>query len=352
MSMSWLTNVAGPNRAQTPAPRPRLGSSRRPVASQWILDAMRRRTYLFALFLAVVLFIANVGVLPAFGAPSSYASTLGGLAPLALVAMASVPAILAGGIDVSVGPLVGLLGIVYVVYLQPNGLGGPVPAIVITLGAGALMGLLNGFLIAVVRYQPVIATLCMYFILSGVSEAILPTARQSPGGWLDNLGGSVGPIPGGLITILVPLIAWFALGRWTSFVGTLLAVGARDTAALTAGIDVTRVRLVAYTAGGLLAGVAALALIGLTRDADPTLGAQYTLVALAGASIGGTVINGGRGGLLGAVLGAACIFLMQNLLSNLGISAFWLQVTYGAVLVVTIVISGHRAASSSSKDVQ
>jgi ribose transport system permease protein len=348
MSMSELINVAGSSQAQAPAPRTRRGSSRRLIAAGSVLEVMRRRTYLFALFFAIALFIANIGVLPAFGAPGSYASTLGGLAPLALVAMASVPAILAGGIDVSVGPLVGLLGIVYVVYLQPNGLGGPVPAILITLGAGALMGLLNGFLIAVVRYQAVIATLCMYFILSGVGEAILPQARQTPGGWLDDLGASIGPVPGGLITILVPLVAWFALGRWTSFVGTLLAVGARDTAALTAGINVTRVRLVAYAAGGLLAGIAALALTGLTRDADPTLGAQYTLVALAGASIGGIVINGGRGGLLGAVLGAACIFLMQNLLSNLGISAFWLQVTYGAVLVITIVFSGHRAASSSS----
>jgi ribose transport system permease protein len=313
---------------------------------------MRKNTYVFALLLAVALFIANVAVLPAFGAPSSYPATLGGLAPFALVGMASAPAILSGGIDVSIGPLVGLLGIVYVVYLQPHGLGEPLPAIAITLLVGAAIGLLNGSLIAVLRYQPVIATLCMYFILGGVGELILPSARQAPPSWTDRLGGSIGPVPGGLITILIPPLVWLLLARRTAFVKTLLAVGGSDTAALTAGINVTRVRLLAYASGGLIAGIAALALTGLTRDADPTIGAQYTLVALAGVSIGGTVIGGGRGGLVGAIFGAACIFLIQNLVSNLGFSPFWLQVVYGAVLVVTMLLSRHRTKISASEELQ
>jgi ribose transport system permease protein len=343
--MTWFRVGVGSSGAQILADD--ATSQRRESLPGRVLGVMRRRTYLFALVLAIALLIANIGVLPAFGSPSSYAPTLAGLAPFALVAMASVPAILAGGIDVSIGPLVGLLGIIYVVYLQPHGLGGPLPSIVIIIGGGVLMGLVNGTLVAVIRYQPVIATLCMYFILSGVGEAILPTAQESAPAWIDNLGGSFGPIPGGLITILIPLLGWFLLSTRTAFVRTLQAVGARDTAALTAGINVTLVRLVAYTLGGLVAGIAALSLTGLTRDADPTLGAQYTLIALAGACIGGTVINGGRGGLLGPVFGAASIFLLQNLLTNLGFSPFWLQLVYGAVLIVTIILSRHRAASSS-----
>jgi ribose transport system permease protein len=352
MTMSWLTNVLGQNRTSAPEPPARLDAAGQATVAGRLVSFMRANTYMFALIFAVALFVANIAVLPAFGAPSSYAATLGGLAPFALVAMASAPAILAGGIDVSIGPLVGLLGIVYVVYLQPHGLGGPAVSIAVILCLGAAIGLLNGFLIAVLRYQPVIATLCMYFILGGVGEAILPTARQAPPGWTDDLGGSIGGIPGGLITILVPLLVWFVLAWRTPFVKTLLAVGGRDTAALTAGINVTRVRLIAYGFGGLIAGIAALALTGLTRDADPTIGAQYTLVALAGACIGGTVIGGGRGGLLGTVFGAACIFLIQNLLSNTGFSPFWLQVVYGAVLVLTMILSRHRVASSSSQDLQ
>jgi ribose transport system permease protein len=352
MMLSWLANVVSLHRRETAVLPSRPDALRHSAAARSFLSFMRANPYMFALILAIALLIANIAVLPAFGAPSSYAPTLGGLAPFALVAMASAPAILAGGIDVSIGPLVGLLGIVYVVYLQPHGLGAPGASIPIILCIGGAMGLLNGFLIAILRYQPVIATLCMYFILGGVGEAILPTARQALPSWTDNLGGSIGGIPGGLITILVPLVAWFLLSWRTSFVKTLLAVGGRDTAALTAGINVTRLRLLAYCLGGLIAGIAALALTGLTRDADPTIGAQYTLVALAGASIGGTVIGGGRGGLIGTVFGAACIFLIENLLSNTGFSPFWLQVVYGAVLVLTMILSRHRAASASAGDMR
>ena len=315
---------------------------------------MRDNPYLFSLVLTVVLLVANVIVLPAFGEPSSYAATFAGLAPFALVAMASTPSILsgAGGIDVSIGPLVGLIAIIYVHYLQPAGLGGPELAIPIGLGIGAAVGAFNGVLITFARYQPVIATLCMYFILGGVGEAISPDPPVRKSG-LDRPARQVSfraRVPGGLVTIALPLLVWGVLLHRSAFVRTLHAVGGNDAAALTAGINVTAVRIAAYTFGGLLAGVAAFALTGLIRDADSTIGATYTLVALAAVSLGGTVFGGGRGGLLGALFGAACIYLIQNLLTNVGVSAFWLQIVYGAVLVVAIVAS-HRLASLVSEPV-
>jgi ribose transport system permease protein len=307
---------------------------------------MRNNTYLFSLILTVGLVIANVVVLPAFGDPSSWAAELAGLAPFALVAMASTPSILSGGggIDVSIGPLVGLIGIIYVQYLQPAGIGGPELAIPICVGIGAAVGAFNGTMIAFARYQPVIATLCMYFILSGLGEQIMPTPVFAQPAWIDNLAGSYGPIPGGLITMGVPLLIWAFLMYRTAFVRTLFAVGGNDAAALTAGIDVRAVRVAAYTLGGIFAAFAGFALTGLIRDGDSTIGVSYTLVALAAVSLGGTVFGGGRGGLLGALFGAASIYLIQNLLTNLGVSAFWLQIVYGAVLVAAIVLS-HRLAS-------
>ncbi len=311
-----------------------------------LITVLRTNTYAFALVLAIALLIANILVLPAFGDPDTYATTIAGLAPFALVAMASTPQIMSGGggIDVSIGPMVGLIGVVYVVYLQPHGLGDPELAIPICVLLGAGIGLLNGFNIAVLRYQPVIATLCMYFILIGVSQWILPAAQSTTGGWTDHLTGSLGPIPDGLIIILIPLAVWAFLKRRTSFVKTLQAVGGSDRAALTAGINVTRVRLIAYSLGGAFAAVAAFALIGLTRGADPTIGQQYTLVGIAAVSLGGTVMNGSRGGILGGVFGAACIFLIQNLLSNLGVAPTWFQVAYGGVLVGAVVLSSRFAS--------
>jgi ribose transport system permease protein len=312
---------------------------------------MRARTYLFALVLAAVLVVVNIIVLPAFADPHSYAPTFAGLAPFALVGVASTPSIMSGGggIDVSIGPMTGLIAIIYVVYLQPNGMGSALLAIPIVLLIGAGFGALNGVMITKLRYQPVIATLGMYFVLGGIGEQILATPRQT-GGWTNHLAGSIGPIPGGLILIAVPLVIWALLLKRTAFIKTLRALGGNDVAAYTAGINVANVRIFAYALGGFFAAIAAFSLTALTRDADSTLGVQYTLVALAAACLGGTIFGGGRGGVLGAVFGAACIYLIQNLLTNLDVSSFWVQVVYGSVLVVAVVYSHGLVETSSDQE--
>jgi ribose transport system permease protein len=296
-------------------------------------------SFLFALALFLALLVANIVALPAFADPSSYAATLGQLAPFALVAVASTPSILSGngGIDVSIGPLMGLLGIVYVVELLPHGLGRPEVAIPLTLALGAAVGSVNGIAVSLLRYPPVIATLCAYFVLAGIGQKLAPTPRFAEPNWTDRLGESYGPVPGGLLTIAAPLAAWMLLRR-TAFVTQLRAVGGNDVAAFTAGVRVTAIRVAAYALGGAFAGVAALALTGLVRDGDATIGPQYTLVALVAVALGGTPLTGGRGGLLGSVLGAACIFLVQNLLAALHVSPLWLQVVYGAILVAAVVL--------------
>ena len=89
----------------------------------------------------------------------------------------------------------------------------------------------------------------------------------------------------------------------------------------------------------MFAAIAGLALTGIIRSADSSLGLQYTLIAIAAVSLGGTPVGGGRGGLVGALLGATCIFLIQNLLSGLEVSAQWLDVVYGCVLIGAVILS-------------
>jgi len=310
---------------------------------------VRAHTFVFGLVLAVALLIANVIALPAFASPSSYAGTLGELAPFALVAVASTPAILGGGggIDVSVAPLMGVVSIVFVVELLPNGLGHPAAAIPLALCLGLAVGAVNGLLVTVLRYQPVIATLCTYFVLVGVGQKLAPTPRFAAPNWTDDLAESVGPVPGGLLTIAAPLLVW-ALLRRTAFARQLLAVGGNDVAAFAAGVDVTAVRVAAYALGGAFAAVAAFALTGLIRDGDPAVGPQYTLVGLAAVVLGGTPLAGGRGGLLGSLLGAICIFLIQNLLTVLHVSPLWPQVIYGGILVAAVVLSARLTSRSEA----
>src|SRR5262249_42842406 len=215
--------------------------------------------------------------------------TLAQLAPFALVAAASTPSIISGGggIDISIAPLTGLIGVVYVVELLPNGLGRPIAAIPIALGIGIGVGAINGLMVARLRYPPVVATLGAYFVLVGVAQRIAPTPRFATPNWTDRLAGSFAHVPGGALTIALPLVVWILLGR-TAFLRQLRAVGGNDAAAFTAGVDVAAVRVAAYALGGAFAAIGAFALTGLIRDGDATVGPQYTLVALAAVVLGGT----------------------------------------------------------------
>lgn len=307
-----------------------------------LAEHARGHTFAVGLLLAAGLFVANVVVVPAYASPSSFEGTFAQLAPFALVAAASTPAILGGGIDVSIGPLTGLIGVVYVVALLPHGLGHPVVAVPLAVALGAGVGALNGVTAVVLRYPPVIATLATYFVLTGLAQKIAPTPRFAGANWTDHLTGSVGPVPVGALVTAVPLAAW-ALLRRGAFPRQLLAVGGNDAAAFTAGVNVTAIRVSAYALGGALAAVGAFALTGLTRDGDATIGAQYTLVALAAVVLGGTPLSGGRGGLFGSVVGAACLLLIQDLVTALQVSPLWPQVIYGAILLAAVVLSARLA---------
>lgn len=301
---------------------------------------LRTRSYAFAAALTVVLLIANVLARPNFAEPANWAANLGVFAPLALVAMATTPSILSGGggLDISIGPLMNLVSIVVVTQLLGTSLGSPVPVIVISLALGSAVGALNGVMVAVLRYQPIIATLCTMFVIGGVNLVLAPQPQQAVSNWTQHLSGSFGPVPGAVVTIGVVLVAWLALQR-SAYFRTLYAVGGDDVTAYSSGINVAAVRVIAYTLGGLFAGVAGLALTGLVQSADPTYGIQYALIGLAGVALGGTPVGGGRGGLVGSLLGAASIYLIRSLLLSLHVSSTWLQVTYGALLIGGVVLS-------------
>jgi ribose transport system permease protein len=304
---------------------------------------LRRWPFAFAAALAVALLVANEVAQPSFGAPSNWPELLTTLAPFAVLGMASTPAILSGGggLDISVGPLAVVVNVMIVAWLLPHsGLDNPVVAIAIVLAFGALVGAINGFLVAVLRYQPVIATLCTFFVLSGLVLKIAPEARQAPqGAWTADLADKIGPIPGGLLLVLAPLAIWLLL-RFTAFHRNLYAVGGNDATAFSAGIDVARTRILAYAVGGLFAAIGGIALTALVQSTLTSGVTQYTLVALAAVALGGTSFGGGRGGIAASLLGAICIYLMQTLLGSLHVSTTWLQVVYGGMLVTGVIIGG------------
>jgi ribose transport system permease protein len=304
-----------------------------------IATAASARPWAFAAALAVLLLIANEIAQPAFAAPSQIAPTLATLAPFALAGMASAPAFLSGGggIDLSVAPLMGFVNIVLVTKLLGHPAGSPWLAIPILVAIGAAVGAVNGVMVAYLRFPPVITTLGTFFVLSGVNLYLVPNPVTVDGAWTDRLGGSLGPVPGALLTIGSPLIFWLLLRR-TAFIESLLAVGDHDATAFSAGVNVSVVRAAAYVVDGIIAAVGGIALTALVRSADAQVFSNYVLLGLAAVALGGTNLAGGRGSLVGPLLGAASIFMLQTLLTALHGSAYFIQFAYGAALFVAVLL--------------
>jgi ribose transport system permease protein len=314
-----------------------------------VLRTLTRKPWSFAVALTVVLLVANQLAQSSFGRPSSWPSTLADFAPFALAAIATTPAVLSGGggLDISIGPLLNLVSVVVVGELLVHGTTSVWIVVPVALLVGALVGAINGFLVGFLRYQAVLATLCSLFVLTGLGQALLSSPATSTTGWLGDLGGKVGPVPGALVLLVVPFLVWGALGR-TAFLRTLYSVGGDEVATYSAGIDTRLVRMTAYTLGGLFAGLAGLSLVAATQTGDPTQSADYILPAIAAVAIGGTSLLGGRGSLVGSLAGAAIIFLIQTLLDGLGVSTNWLQLVYGVVLIAAIVLGSLLNTAASA----
>lgn len=291
--------------------------------------------YTFAIAILVMLLVANLVMNPARFHPAAWGTLLGMAAPLIGAALASTPVILAGrgGIDISVGPVMALVSavVIKVLYLD-HGLSSPLILWPAALLIGAAIGAFNGFMAVIVRVQPIVATLGTYLILGGLTLTILPAPVGPAPDWLKAMAGGWSFLPLGVIGLL-----WWGLSR-TPFHDQLMAVGSDDRAAYTAGVPVSLVRFLAYVITGLLAAAAGMMLTALIGSADPKVGANYTLIAIAAVALGGVSLAGGKGGLLGAAIGAFDIFLLQSLLTAFNVSTYVLQVAYGAILVTAVVL--------------
>ncbi|MER9067200.1 ABC transporter permease [Mesorhizobium sp. M0902] len=308
--------------------------------------AARWRGASFAAVLLVILIAVNLLLNPARFHPAAWGALIGLAAPLIGAAVASAPVILAGrgGIDISVGPLMGFVNamVIQLLFLR-LGMSSPLVIVPAALLIGAIVGAANGFLATIVRIQPIVATLGTYLILTGMTLTVLPAPIGPAPGWLKAMAGPWSALPLALIFLF-----WW-LVRQTPYYDQLMAVGSDDRAAYTAGIPVTKVRFIAYVMTGLLAACAGLMLTALIGSADPNIGPTYTLIAIAAVALGGVSLAGGRGGLAGAAIGAVDIFLLQSVLTAFNVSTYVLQIAYGAILVVAVIMTALQERLSGGK---
>jgi ribose transport system permease protein len=303
-----------------------------------------------AIVLFVVLFAVDLILLPNMLASRNIITILALLVTFVIASMAATPSILSGGggIDISIGALMGFINVGTFTFIGYLGIHGSISTILALLAVGALIGAVNGILVTMVRLQPIVATLGTNLILTGMSLYLMPNPTGVAPEWLQNLAGYMGPIPIPLLVAGIPMLLWWLLTR-LPYHEALMAVGGDERAAFSSGLPIRSIRIIAYSIGGLLAAVAGIALTAFMGSGDSRLGANYTLVAIAGAALGGTSLAGGRGGMLGSVFGALDIFFIVKLLSIVHISSFWFQVAYGLILLATLITNSLIRTSADKR---
>jgi ribose transport system permease protein len=256
----------------------------------------------------------------------------------ALVAVGMTFVILSGGIDLSVGSIVALSGVVLGAALQS---GQPMlVAILLALAVGLACGLVNGALISWGGLPPFIVTLGTMSIARGA--ALLFTEGRPVSGFDAGFRmlatGRIGFIPAPIIvTIIVYAIAHFVLTR-TTFGRYVYAIGGNEEATRLSGVAIRFHKSMIYGVSGLMSGVAAIILTARLNSAQPIAGMMYELDAIAATVIGGTSLMGGEGSLGGTLVGALIMGVLRNGLNLLGVSSFLQQIVIGAVIVVAVLL--------------
>jgi ribose/xylose/arabinose/galactoside ABC-type transport system permease subunit len=254
--------------------------------------------------------------------------------------------IISGGIDLSVGSVAGLVGMVTGAAVTTPGVN-PYVGMGIGLLVGVLAGAINGTLIAYGRITPLIATLGMLGIARGLALAITggePIANLPRELNFLGIGRTLG-IPNPLYVVAIVIIVGYFILNYTQLGRYSYAIGGNEEAARLSGIPVRRHKLTLYILSGFLSGVAGLVLVGLNLSASPTNGDLLELNAIAAVVIGGTSLQGGAGGVLGTIVGAILMGSLTNGQILLGVQSYYSRIIAGVVIIVAVLLDRLRQDS-------
>lgn len=253
-----------------------------------------------------------------------------------LISLGMLVVILAGGIDLSVGAVVALSAILTGTLMESMPI---VLAMALAIGAAALVGIVNGSVIARFRIQPFIMTLGTLSAVRGLVYVIseTPVVYSDPG-FLGIGSAMVGPIP--MITLLMVgafLLMSFFLNRTTSG-RAIIGIGGNEEAVRLAGINVRFNTILAYTICAVLAGIAGVILASRVGIAQPSVGIGWELDAIAACVIGGAILGGGGGSVRGTFAGVLILALISNLLNMFNVQSYYQQVFKGVLIVLAVLV--------------
>lgn len=258
----------------------------------------------------------------------------------ALIAFGMTFVILTAGIDLSVGSLLAL-GSALTAGLLTSGID-PILAVFIGLIIGLVLGALNGLIITKGKVAPFIATLATMTIFRGATLVFTdgkPITGLSDSFAFEMIGkGYVFGIPFPAILMLVVFVILFFVLRNTVFGRQVYAVGGNEEASTLSGIKADRVKIWVYSLTGMLSVLAGIIITSRLNSAQPTAGGMYELDAIAAVVIGGTSLAGGRGRIVGTLIGALIIGVIDNGLNLLNVSSFYQQIVKGGVILLAVLL--------------
>jgi ribose transport system permease protein len=303
---------------------------------------------LLILILVVGLVVAIIN--PRFLLPINLANTSNLIGLFGILSIGQAFVIITGGIELSVGSLVALLGVLFVDMIATRGMAWPI-ALPLIIVLGGIIGLAHGWLIARLKLQPFVVTLCGLLIYRGVARFYTKdgTAGFAFGQNFPDLefltAGRFHGVPNSFIALIViAVVMWVVLHR-SVFGRYLYAIGKNEEAAKYSGIHTGRVVMAAYVICGVLTALSAIYFAMYTRSISPASHGQfYELYAIAAAVLGGFSLRGGEGSLIGVVLGTVLLQELQNLVNLLGIPSSLNFAVMGGVILIGVLIDQQWSA--------
>lgn len=331
-------------------------TERRPVTLRQRVSVLglRELTLIPAIALAIVVgsFASD-----AFLTPDNFLNILQQSSELSVVVIAETLVLISGKFDLSLESIVGLAPMLGAwLIIKDTEIGGSGVglawwlAIPVVLAAGAVIGAINGLMIVKLRLNAFIVTLAMLILLRGVQLGTTngKTLFNLPDGYLYLGSGKWAGVP---VSIWIAGILYLVFGlflRYHRLGRALYAIGGNPEAARVVGIRVERVLWGTLIMGGLLAALAGLMLTGRIASVVTTQGQNMIFYVFAAAVIGGISLNGGKGRLLGALTGVLLLGILQNVLTLAEIPAFWIDAVYGAIIMVSLILS--RVTGAAAED--
>ena len=292
-------------------------------------------------FIGLILLIIVVSILnPSFLDLSNLLNLLRQISINGLIAFGMTFIILTGGIDLSVGSILALSS-AFIALMITSGVD-PIIALIIGVLIGFVLGAVKGVLVSKGNMAPFIATLATMTIFRGLTLVI------TDGNPITNLGDSylfqlfgkgyfIGiPVPA--VTMIIVFVILLIILQKTTFGRHTYAIGGNEVAAKISGIKVNKIKFLIYGISGLMSALAGGILTSRLNSAQPTAGTSYELDAIAAVVLGGTSLTGGKGRIVGTLIGVLIIGVLNNGLNLLGVSSFYQQVVKGVVILIAVLI--------------